>query len=161
MINSPLVRQHNASTDFFRQWTCLSQLTMDFVVDEPQWLVLTGHLDVVHRNLINGVLGYAGKLSLISAPSLNNLPVTPSWYTPPGTTLEGSINSGNILDITQHYGKICWNAAKLLTPGAYRVLAHANSHSSINGNSTDGLAEVLVEGGKGLNILVATFHPPA
>lgn len=69
----------------------------------------------------------------------------------------GSTNGGNILSETDHYGKIIWNGCALLQPGCYRVMAHANSHSSL-APTTDGLAEVLVEGGAGLNCLIATFH---
>lgn len=160
MINTPIKRQHNSDTDFFRGWTCLTGLTMDFVIDEPQWIELDGHMDVHHRGIVNGVIGYAGSLSYVSAPTLAQLPAAPAWSTPPGTRIDGSVNGGNISDETQHYGKIVWNGLQLLQPGAYRIMAHANSHSSISGNTIDGLAEVLVEGGKGLNCLIATFHNP-
>jgi len=160
MINAPIFRQHNSDTDFFRAWTCINGLTMDFDVDEPQWVVFNGQMDVHHRGIVNGVIGYAGCLSILSAATLASLPPPPVWNTPPAVRIDGSTNGGNILSETQHYEKIVWGGCKLLEPGAYRVMAHANSHSSINNNSTDGLAEVLVEGGKGLNYLIATFFKP-
>lgn len=158
MLHEPIFRQHNADTDFFRQWTCLTGLTMDFEIDEPQWIVLQGHMDVHHRGLVSGVIGYAGALSCIRTDSIFELPASVSWSTPLANRLPGSTNGGNILSDTQHYGKIIWSGCKLLEPGSYRFMAHANSHSSLAPN-TDGLAEVLVEGGLGLNCLIATFHP--
>jgi hypothetical protein len=158
MINTPIFRQQNSDTDFYRQWTCLTGLTMNFTIDEAQWVVFNGQMDVHHRGIVNGVIGFAGTLSIIGAPTLAQLPASPVWSTPPGERLEGSTNGGNILSETQHYGKIVWGGCKLLQPGAYRVMAHANSHSSISDNSIDGLAEVLVEGGKGLNYLIASFY---
>lgn len=154
MVHPPIHRQQNSGAHFFRQWTCLSGLTMDFEIDEPQYIVLSGHLDVHHRGIVNGVIGYAGALSILSY--IEKMP-TPTWSYPMGERLAGSTNGGNILNETQHYGKIVWNGMKLLQPGKYRVLAHANSHSSL-GPNTDGLAEVLVEGSGGLNCLIATFH---
>lgn len=130
---------------------------MDFEVDEPQWIVLHGHMDVHHRGIVSGVIGYAGALSMISAPCLADLPAGITWSTGMGTRLQGSTNGGNILSDTDHYGKIAWHGCALLQPGCYRVMAHANSHSSL-GPTTDGLAEVLIEGGSGLNCLIATFH---
>lgn len=161
MLHEPIFRQHNADTDFYRQWTCLNGLTMDFEIDEPQWVVLTGHMDVHHRGLVSGVIGYAGQLSHIE---LEGPLVTPqavlTWNCPAGERMVGSVNGGNILSETQHYGKIVWNGMKLLQPGCHRIMAHANSHSSL-GPNTDGLAEALVEYGSGLNCLIATFHPCA
>jgi hypothetical protein len=154
VTHAPIHRQHNTDTDFFRAWTCITGLTMDFEIDEPQYIVLSGHLDVHHRGIVNGVIGYAGALSIVSCPDKL---ADPTWSTPMGERLAGSTNGGNILSETQHYGKIAWNGMKLLQPGRYRVLAHANSHSSL-GPTTDGLAEVLIEGGQGLNCLIATFQ---
>lgn len=161
MIHPPIHRQHNSDTDFYRAWTCLSGLTMDFEIDSPQIVVLTGHLDVKHRGLVNGVIGYAGALSVHSCPTLADLPPFPTWSTPMGVRIPGSTNGGNILNRSEHhYGKIVWNGMVLLEPGCHRIMAHANSHTSINNNTIDGLAEVLVEGGLGLNCLIATFHAP-
>lgn len=164
MIHPPIYRQHNSDTDFFRAWTCLSGLTMDFEIESPQIVVLTGHLDVKHRGQITGitgVIGYAGALSVHSCPTLADLPPPPTWSTPMGVRIPGSTNGGNIINRSEHhYGKIAWNGMVLLEAGAHRIMAHANSHTSINNNSTDGLAEVLVEGGLGLNCLIATFHAP-
>lgn len=161
MSHPPIHRQHNSDTDFFRAWTCISGLTMDFEIDTPQIVVFTGHLDVKHRGLVAGVIGYAGALSVHSCPTLADLPPLPTWATPMGVRIPGSTNGGNILNRSEHhYGKIVWSGMKLLEPGAHRIMAHANSHSSINNNNTDGLAEVLVEGGLGLNCLIATFHAP-
>ena len=155
---TPIHRQHNTDTDFFRAWTCLSGLTMDFEIDTPQIIVLTGHMDVHHRGLVNGVIGYAGALSVHSCQTLADLPPIPTWATPMGVRIPGSTNGGNILNQDAHYGKIVWSGMKLLEPGCHRIMAHANSHSSL-APYTDGLAEVLVEGGLGLNCLIATFHP--
>lgn len=157
MIHEPIHRQHNSDTDFFRQWTCIVGLTMDFEIDEPQHIVLSGHMDVHHRGLVSGVIGYAGALSIVEC---EELPPAPTWNTPMGERFPGSTNGGNILSETDHYGKIVWSGTKLLQPGRYRVMAHGNSHSSLAPN-TDGLAEVLVEGSGGLNCLVATFFPAA
>lgn len=157
MIHAPLHRQQHGA-HFFRAWTCLSGLTMDFEIDEPQVVVLTGHMDVHHRGLVNGVIGYAGALSVHSCPTLADLPPSPTWATPMAVRIPGSTNGGNILSETQHYGKVAWNGMVLLEPGAHRIMAHANSHTSIDNNSRDGLVEMLVEGGLGLNCLIATFH---
>lgn len=156
MINAPIFRQHNSDTDFFRKWTCIVGLTMDFEVDEPQHIVLSGHLDVHHRGVVSGVIGYAGALSILQYT--DTLPA-PTWDAPMGERLAGSTNGGNILSETDHYGKIIWSGCRLLQPGKYRVMAHANSHSSL-GPNTDGLAEALIEGGSGLNCLIATFYKP-
>jgi hypothetical protein len=158
MMHAPIIRQHNTDTDFFRVWTCIVGLTMDFEIDEPQHVILSGHLDVHHRGIVQGVIGYAGALSIVAVNPGGDFPPFPTSATPMGERFSGSTNGGNILNETDHYGKIAWNGARLLQPGKYRVLAHANSHSSLAPN-TDGLAEVLVEGGAGLNCLIATFHP--
>ena len=160
MIHPPIHRQQHGA-HFFRAWTCLSGLAMDFEIDEPQVIVLTGHMDVHHRGMaaanITGVIGYAGALSVHSCPTLADLPPSPTWATPMGVRIPGSTNGGNILNETQHYGKVAWNGMVLLEPGCHRIMAHANSHSSL-APYTDGLAEMLVEGGLGLNCLIATFH---
>ncbi len=157
MINAPIFRQHNSDTDFFRAWTCLNGFTMDFTVDEPQWVVFSGGMDIHHRGLVNDVIGVGGGISMLTAPTLGQLPAFPQWNTPPADWVVPSINGCNILSETHHYGKITFTGAKLLQPGAHRVMVHGNSHTSINGNTIDGLAEVLVEGGQGRNCLVATF----
>ena len=38
MIHQPIFRQHNSDTDFYRQWTCLWGLTLDFELDEAQYI---------------------------------------------------------------------------------------------------------------------------
>lgn len=159
MIHPPIYRRHDSDTDFFRAWTCFAGMVMDFELDEPQIVVLLGHMDVHHRGLVSGVIGYAGMLSYVSAPTLAELPGPCSWSTPPGSLIYGSTNGGNILSETQHYGKIAFNGFQLLPAGAHRIMAHGNSHSNL-ASGTDGLAETLVEGGLGLNCLIATFHRP-
>jgi hypothetical protein len=157
MINAPIFKQCNNHTDFFRVWTCINGFTMDFTVDEPQWVVFSGGMDIHHRGLVNGVIGVGTGISLLAAPTLAQLPPFPQWSTPPGEWLTSSINTDNIISETDHYGKTIFTGAKLLQPGAHRVMVHANSHTSISGNTIDGLAEVLVEGGQGRNCLIATF----
>lgn len=151
---APIMRRHDGASQLFRAWTCLSLLTIDFEVTEPTWVNLHGFADVKHRNLVNGVIGYAGLLSWM--PIAAGAPA-PSWNTAPGTPMWESCSTGNILSVTHHYGKIVWGALALFQPGRYRIMAHANSHSDL-APSTDGLAEMLVEGGRGRNCLIATFQ---
>lgn len=154
----PFKRQHNADTDLFRQPTCLTGFTIDFEVAERSILTAHGHCDVVHRNLVVGPVGYSAQLSLKRADSLAELGPLPSWSTPPGAIIWGSTNGGNIRDIEDHYGKVALNGREWIEPGAYRLMAHAKSHSS-SAPYTDGLIEVLVEGGRGLNCLIVDVEP--
>lgn len=157
-----IYRQHNASTDCFRAWTNLSGFAAEFEVTVPTVMTVHGHADIKHRGQetgIMGVVGYAGALSIFSAPTLAQLPPPPVWSTPLGTVLPGSINGGNIYDRTMHYGRLIWTGFAVIEPGAYRVMAHCNSHTSIGGNAVDGLVEILVEGSKGLNSMIIRLDP--
>jgi hypothetical protein len=154
-------RRQNSNTHFFREWTRLTGLTLDFEVTEPSALMVWGHLDVHHRGLVNGVIGYAGCLCLESADTLDDLGSPPYTFSPPFNNahrIAGSTNGGNILSETDHYGKIIWSGSAILIPKAYRLTAYACSHSSLD-KERDGLAEVLIEGTGGLNLLNALITP--
>lgn len=145
-------RQQNSDTDLYRAWTCLSQLTTNFEIERRSIVTFQGAIDVHHRGLVNGVIGYAVSLTVSQIPQGVNWPST-AWNTPRGTLVAGSTNGGNILSETDHYGKGIWTGYAVLAPGRWQIRAYGNSHSSLDMNA-DGLAEVLVEGPHGLNGLI-------
>jgi hypothetical protein len=144
-------RQQNSDTDLFRSWTCLTQLTTNLEIQRPSVVTFSGAIDFHHRGIVNGVIGYAVCLTVSRVQDGNSWPV-PTWNTPRGTLIAGSINGGNILSETDHYGKGVWTGYVKLDLGRWQVRAYGNSHSSL-GPDTDGLAEVLVESA-GLNGLI-------
>lgn len=159
---STVSRQHHWSTDLFRAGVCLSGFTYDFAINTPSALTVFGHCDITHRDQFVGPFGYSSKLSLNRADTLAELGPAPNSSTPVGSILlPGSTNGGNVLNIAHHYGKLILNGYIELQPGFYRLLVHAYAHTSVDDNTRDDLAEVLVEGGKGLNLMVARLDPLA
>ena len=117
-----------------------------------------GHCNVSHRDLVNAAVGFSTQLSLKRAATLAELGPQPVTSTPPGAVIWGSTNGGNIVKREDHYGLTALNGREWLEPGAYRLMVHGKSHSDAAPN-TDGLIEVLVEGGKGLNCLIVDVEP--
>ena len=148
-------KQHNWATDLFRQSTYLVGFTHVFEVCQPSHLTVAGHLNLAHRGISLGAVGFASWLSLESAATIADLGPNPGTLSPYDTTtrIPGSVSAGNISDISHHYGETVFDGYEHLDPGAYRLTVQGVSHSDAAPN-TDGLIQVQVEAGKGLNVII-------
>lgn len=137
---------HPYDTDLFRHWTRLEGFTMDFEVQEPSHLILSGHVNLVHRGLCGGAVGFALCISVKSSPTKEGLgPFPTNWIgNPAGGYLFGSKTGGNILGVEDHYGYPSLDGYKLIQPGWHRVEVWGVSHSG-HAPGTDGLIEVLTD----------------
>ncbi len=148
-------KQHNFDTDLFRAPTYLVGFTQEFTVDVDSHLTIQGHVNLHHRGLVNGAVGFATWVSMERADTVSELSPIPSTLSAydSSTAIPGSISAGNISDVAHHYGETVLDGYAYLTPGSYRVTVQGVSHSDLAIN-TDGLIEIQVEGGKGLNCMI-------
>ncbi len=148
-------KQHDCDTDLFLTPTYLVGLAHQFTVDVDSHLTIQGHVNLHHRGLVDGPVGFGVWASLERADSLAELSTAPDTLSPydSSTKMDGSVSAGNITDVVQHYGEAVLDGYEYLTPGAYRVTVQGVSHSDL-APSTDGLIEVQVESGKGLNCMI-------
>ena len=154
-MSQVIFKQHNWDTDLFLYPTYITGFTTVIEVTQPSVVTIQGHVNLHHRGIVNGAVGYATWLSLESAsdvPSLGSDPGTLSPYDA-STRLDGSVSAGNIRDVQQHYGETVLDGYAVLQPGAHRITVQGVSHSDL-APTTDGLIEVHVEGGKGLNCMI-------
>ena len=137
--------QHYSDTDLFRDYSRISDLSVDFCVSEPSIVETSGYIGLTHRNLVKGPVGYAVRIGYYSAPSLAALgPRT--WGATPGQYrgiqwIPGAKSAGNIASIEAHYAEANLSSLVLLPAGCYRFEVWANSHSS-SAPYADGLIEV-------------------
>ena len=137
---------HPYDTDLFRKWTRLEGFTMEFEVTVPSHLILSGHVNLKHRGLCAGAVGFALCISVKSSETKEALgPFPNTWIgDPSGHYLFGSKTGGNIASIDDHYAYPTLDGYKLLQPGWHRVEVWGVSHSDAAPN-TDGLIEVLAD----------------
>lgn len=137
--------QHSSDTDLFRDYSRISDLSVDFCVSEPSIVETSGYIGLTHRNLVNGPVGYAVRIGYYAAPSLAALgPRT--WGATPGqyrglAWVPGAKSAGNIASIEAHYAEANLSSLIALPAGCYRYEVWANSHSSA-APYADGLIEV-------------------
>lgn len=155
---------HDTHTDLARQWTRIYGLTIDLEVTIDSHLFLYGHINLEHRNLVDGPVGFGLCMSLKRADTHDGLGPYPtdSVGSPIGYQILGSKTGGNIRDIEDHYGYPSLDGYASLEPGWYRVEVWGASHSSL-APDTDGLIHVLIgdgdyESGR-YNQLVARITP--
>lgn len=143
-----IYKTHNtSSTDLFYKWTRLSGFTQDFEILEDSHLTIMGHVNLHHRGLVNGPVGWALRPSLTRAETLADLgPKPTSAAGKPGTWIKGGKTGSNILSEAQHYAEGNFLAYERLSPGAYRLEIWGCSYSTL-APTTDGLIEVLGDGG--------------
>lgn len=155
MLPKIVKKQHNWGTDLFLRPTYLAGFTHVFVVDKPSHLTVQGHINLHHRGIAVGAVGFATWLSLEKADTVEELGPDPSTLSPydSSTRIEGSVSAGNISDVAHHYGETVLDGYELLEPGAYRLTVQGVSHSDA-APGVDGLIEVQVEGGEGLNCMI-------
>ena len=137
--------QHYSDTDLFRDYSRLSDLSIDFCVSERSIIETSGYIGLTHRNLVKGPVGYAVRIGYYAAPSLAALgPRT--WGATPGQYrgiqwIPGAKSAGNIASIEAHYAEANLSSLVLLPAGCYRFEVWGNSHSSA-APYADGLIEV-------------------
>lgn len=137
--------QHSSDTDLFRDYSRISDLSVDFCVSERSIVETSGFIGLTHRNLVKGPVGYAVRIGYYAAPSLAALgPRT--WGATPGQYrgiqwIPGAKSAGNIASIEHHYAEASLSSLVALPAGCYRFEVWGNSHSSTAPN-TDGLIEV-------------------
>lgn len=137
--------QHSSDTDLFRDYSRISDLSIDFCVSEPSIVETSGYIGLTHRNLVKGPVGYAVRIGYYAAPSLAALgPRT--WGATPGqyrglAWVPGAKSAGNIASIEAHYAEANLSSLVALPAGCYRFEVWGNSHSSAAPNA-DGLIEV-------------------
>lgn len=136
----------SAQVDLFRNWSRISGLTQDVCVIAPAHVFMQGLLNLRHRNLVTGPVGWALKAGVRYETTLQALGPKPTsanpgaWATTPGFQwINGALSSGNIRDIEHHYSEAnlsgyFWASV----PGCYRIEWWGTSHSSL-GPNTDGL----------------------
>lgn len=153
-------KQHSFATDLFRRPTFLAGFSTVFEVKTASHLIVNGHVNLHHRGLVDGAVGYGCWLGLRREDTLEDLGTNPSTLDESYglyETIKGSTDSGNIADVAQHYGTAKIDGYKELEKGFYRLCLFGVSHSDLSLNS-DGLINVLIEGGEPLNNLIIQLH---
>lgn len=134
-------------------WTILHDLRVEFVITEESVLHWYGSINLKHRNLVTGPVGYAIKASLRYAETCAALPTPPVsginlayWQSAQPYIVYGSKRAGNIASIAAHYAEVALDGRKVLaTPGCYRLDWYGNSHSDA-APTTNGLIELNMNG---------------
>lgn len=120
-------------------WNRFHSLTTTFEVTKTSHLTLGGHINLVHRNLVVGPVGFAIRAYLIgpyaSESDVNAVPYPGPVSNVPFTVIHGSTISGNITNIEEHYKEVPLYGYKVIDPGWYRVEIWGNSHSSASSYS--------------------------
>lgn len=126
----------SSDTDLFRTFNVLPIVTADIEMAANGVATVDWKAEVRHRNLVDGVVMYAGRVIYKVAETQAGL-ATATW-----TDVPKAVGGGNILSITDHYGNIVAKGAIPLTAGLwYRFGAKGCSASSLAPN-TDGLCEL-------------------
>jgi hypothetical protein len=134
-------------------WTCLQQMRVEFTVDADARLKWHGKVNLKHRGIVNGPVGFGIRTTLRSAANLAALP------TPPGSSVDAVYYASseacitwagkaaeNIASVADHYRDAIFFGEQDIPAGGHRFEVWGNSHSSL-APSTDGLLEVNTNGG--------------
>lgn len=128
--------RHNQATDLFRSWGELSGFRRDFQLDAPAVALLSLNIDLIHRNICVGPVGYGIRIRHRTAATQSALSSAAYSWVP------HAYAAGNIADIDDHYGRATIpNLPFALPPGWHQFSVWGNSHSSAAPN-TDGLIEL-------------------
>lgn len=95
-------RMHNEQTDLARAWTRLSGYTLEFQITQNSHLFMMGHVNIEHKNMVNGPVAFALCISLKKSDTQGGLEFAPPdfpWFNIIHGTKTGG-TSGTLLIIT-------------------------------------------------------------
>lgn len=127
----------------------------DIAVDEPSAALIDFGVNLTHVGdtfspQFLGPIGVGAQIVYKFHPTFEGL-ATASWQTPANSRTNGiNIDDRN----PAHYANVGLPTAMALEPGFYRFTLRMSAHTT--GDSRNGLARILAEGGKGLNGLRVT-----
>jgi hypothetical protein len=119
-------REHTYESHLFDALNERSEFRAVFEVTQPGVIRLDFHCEVKHRDLVNGVVVFGSRgryRTALTEAGLGNAPLT---------EIKGAVGGGNILNITDHYGRASFIAALASVPGWYRFEVWMYSNSSIS-----------------------------
>lgn len=120
-------------------WNRFHSYTTVFEVTKTSHLTLSGHVNLVHRNLCVGAVGFAIRAYLIGPFATKEEAAAVPYPGPvssvPFPVIYGSTISGNIANIEEHYKEVPLHGYKRIDPGCYRAEVWGNSHSSASSYS--------------------------
>ena len=146
-------------TQLYRELTLLQELCVDVVVEQPTRVQISGQIEAVHRDLVNGAqfpVGIAARIGWRRVDLTASLPAMPGTRAPtqtypqPGNWIKGAKSGQNINGYDDHYGRLLLASPPfvLTTPGKYRIEVWATSHTDYSGAANfDGNACIHVPAG--------------
>lgn len=142
LAGTRIIKAHHPwDTDLFRVHNRIGGLSATFQTTGPVDVTTSGHVNLVHRGIVVGPVGWSLWIQYRYATTLEGLAAAPWWR------IKGCKPSGNIASVEEHYKDASLDGyVRFDTPGWYELSVWGSSHSS-SAPYTDGLIEVNPETG--------------
>lgn len=116
--------RHYSSTDLFAAFNEITGFRQTWHVRRPGVMTWNFKAEVLHRNLVTGVIAYAarGYYRYGATPAAA---AAASLVSP-----DGAVGGGNIYDIVDHYGNAIFNNSFAVVPGYYQCTVWMTSDTT-------------------------------